>query len=101
MPKPSNSPFRTPPIKARHSSGVNRSTGPLESRLLRTPISPPDRSATSTQLPLAKLSELLTQVSLFVARAGRLPTVGVPTLSLRSFFSPSPPRFSRPQRRGR
>jgi hypothetical protein len=53
LPKLSNSPFRTPPIKACHSSGVNRRTGPPDSLLLRTPTSPPDRLATSTQLPLA------------------------------------------------
>jgi hypothetical protein len=52
-PKPSNSPFRTPPRKARHSSGVNLRTGPDEFLLLRTPTSPPGRLATSTQLPLA------------------------------------------------
>jgi Arginase family len=52
-PKPSNSPFRTPPRKARHSSDVNLRTGPDEYLLLRTPISPPGRLATSTQLPLA------------------------------------------------
>jgi hypothetical protein len=51
--KLSNSPFRTPPRKACHSAGVNRSTGPAESLLLRTPIVPPGRLATSTQLPLA------------------------------------------------
>ncbi len=61
LPKLSNSPFRTPPRKACHSSDVNRRTGPSESRLLRTPISPPGRLATSTQLPLEKLRELLTQ----------------------------------------
>jgi len=53
LPKPSNSPFRTPPMKACHSADVNRRTGPAESLLLRTPISPPGRLATSTQLPLA------------------------------------------------
>jgi hypothetical protein len=52
-PKRSNSPFRTPPTKACHSVGVNRRTGPAESLLLRTPIVPPGRLATSTQLPLA------------------------------------------------
>ena len=51
--KPSNSPFRTPPRKACHSSDVNFRTGPPEFLLLRTPISPPGRLATSTQLPLA------------------------------------------------
>ena len=53
VPKRSNSPFRTPPRKACHSAGVNRRTGPAESLLLRTPIVPPGRPATSTQLPLA------------------------------------------------
>jgi hypothetical protein len=53
LPKLSNSPFRTPPTKACHSSDVNRRTGPAESLLSRTPISPPGRLATSTQLPLA------------------------------------------------
>src|SRR5271166_30046 len=61
LPKLSNSPFRTPPRNACHSSGVNRRTAPLESLLFRTPISPSGRLATSTQLPLEKLSELLTQ----------------------------------------
>src|ERR1700722_13191904 len=59
-PKRSNSPFRTPPRNACHSSGVKRSTAPSASRLFRTPISLPVRLATSTQLPLAKLSELFT-----------------------------------------
>jgi hypothetical protein len=53
LPKPSNSPFLTPPIKACHSSGVNLRTGPAEFLLLRTATSPPGRPATSTQLPLA------------------------------------------------
>jgi hypothetical protein len=61
LPKRSNSPFRAPPRKACHSSGVNLRTEPSGSRLLRTPISPSGRLATSTQLPLEKLSELLTQ----------------------------------------
>jgi hypothetical protein len=61
LPNRSNSPFRTPPRNECHSSGVNAKTEPAASLLLRTPISPPGRSATSTQLPLAKLSELLTQ----------------------------------------
>ena len=38
---------------AYHSSGVNVRTGPPEFLLLRTPISPPGRLVTSTQLPLA------------------------------------------------
>src|SRR4029077_2904126 len=61
LPKLSNSPFRTPPRNACHSSDVNRSTAPWASRLLRTPISPSGRLATSTQLPLEKLNELFTQ----------------------------------------
>jgi hypothetical protein len=43
---------------------VNRRTGPPGSLLLRTPISPPGRLATSTQLPLEKLRELLIQIVL-------------------------------------
>jgi hypothetical protein len=62
MQKRSNSPLRTPPRNACHSSDVNRRTSPSDSLLLRTPISPPGRLATSTQLPLAKLRELLTQL---------------------------------------
>jgi hypothetical protein len=62
LPKLSNSPFRAPPRKACHSSGVNRRTGPSESLLLRTPIPPSGRLATSTQFPLEKLRELLTQL---------------------------------------
>jgi hypothetical protein len=61
LPKLSNSPFRAPPRNACHSSDVNRRTGPSESLLLRTPILPSGRLATSTQLPLEKLRELLTQ----------------------------------------
>src|SRR5262249_61672192 len=53
LPKLSNSPFLTPPRKACHSSDVNLRTGPAEFLLFRTPISPPGRLATSTQLPLA------------------------------------------------
>jgi hypothetical protein len=52
-PKPSNSPFLTPPRNACHSSDVNFRTGPAEFLLSRMPISPPGRLATSTQLPLA------------------------------------------------
>lgn len=61
LPKLSNSPFRTPPINACHSPGVNRRTGPSASLLWRTPIRPSGRSATSTQLLLEKLRELLVQ----------------------------------------
>jgi len=60
-PKLSNSRFRTPPRNALHSSGVKRRTRPSGSRLLRTPTPPSGKSATSTQLPLAKLRELFTQ----------------------------------------
>jgi len=63
LPNLSNSPFRTPPMKARHSPGVNRRTSPCGSLLSRTPTCPSGRSATSTQLPLAKLNELLTQLT--------------------------------------
>jgi len=61
LPKRSNSPLRTPPINACHSSGVNRRTEPSGFLLSRTPISPPLRFATSTQLPFEKLRELLNQ----------------------------------------
>ncbi len=82
LPKSSNSPWCTPPMKACHSSGVNRSTGPSRSRLFRTPTVPPGRSETSTQLPLAKLSELFTQVEPAIAAPAGLPAIRVPTLSL-------------------
>lgn len=59
--KISNSPFRTPCRNARHSSGGNRSTGPLTSLLSRIPTWTPGRSATSTQFPFAWLNELLVQ----------------------------------------
>src|SRR5579859_2777378 len=77
VPNRSNSPFRTPPRNAYHSSGVNDRTGPAESLLLRTPIPPPGRSATSTQLPLEKLRELLTQSE--PDPSGALPCVVLPT----------------------
>src|SRR5215831_6054239 len=60
-PKWSNSPFRAPPRKACHSPGVNCSTGPEGSLESRTPTPPSGRLATSTQLPLLKLRELLIQ----------------------------------------
>src|SRR5215469_1229066 len=63
LPKLSNSQLRTPPMKACHSSEVNLRTAPSRSLLLRTPILPSTRSATSTQLPLAKLKELLTHLA--------------------------------------
>src|SRR6266568_9554171 len=68
----SNSPFRTPPRNACHSPGVNRRTGPAESLLSRTPISPAGRLATSTQLLLEKLRELLTQYESESGLPGRL-----------------------------
>jgi len=51
--------FRVRPRNARHSSWVNRSTGPPGSMLSRTPIPRGGPLATSTQLPLARLAELL------------------------------------------
>jgi hypothetical protein len=66
----SKSPLRAPPTNACHSWMLNRRTGPSGSRLLRTPISPP-RSATCMQLPLAKLSELFTQLVMVFAPSGR------------------------------
>ena len=75
LPKLSNSPFRTPPRNACHSPDVNRRTGPSESLLSRTPISPSGRLATSTQLPLEKLRELLIQ-----------PKPGLPRPPLAYFF---------------
>lgn len=78
-PKSSNSPIRAPPTNACHSSGVKRSTAPSGSLLLRTPTSPPGRFATSTQLPLAKLRELLTQLASELSLSGRPPNAGVST----------------------
>src|ERR1700751_4224812 len=78
-PKSSNSPLRTPPRNACHSSGVNRRTAPSLSRLFLTPTVPPGRSDTSTQLPLAKLSELFTQVDPAAGRPVRLLAIRVPT----------------------
>src|ERR1700750_2587741 len=46
---------------AAHSARVKLRTGPPGSRLSRMPTESPGSSATSTQLPLAKLKELLTQ----------------------------------------
>jgi hypothetical protein len=63
LPNLSNSPSRAPPRNASHSSRVNLRTDPAGSRLLRTPTEPPGSSATSTQLPLEKLRELLTQIA--------------------------------------
>src|SRR5689334_13744860 len=77
MQKRSNSPLRTPPRNACHSSDVNRRTAPSDSLLLRTPISPPGRLATSTQLPLAKLRELLTQLK---PEYSGFPSVALPTV---------------------
>jgi hypothetical protein len=78
--KRSNSPFRTPPRNACHSSGVNRRTGPAESLLLRTPISPWGRLATSTQLPFEKLRELFTQQGPDSGLPGGFPNTGLPTV---------------------
>jgi hypothetical protein len=78
--KLSNSPLRTPPRNACHSSGVKRRIAPCASRLLRTPISPWGRLATSTQLPLEKLSELFTQTGPESGFSGRSPRIGLPTL---------------------
>src|SRR5215469_12700834 len=61
LPNLSNSPLRAPPRNACHSSGVNLSTGPEGSLESRTPTPPSGRPATSTQLPLEKLRELLIQ----------------------------------------
>src|SRR5215469_15942687 len=82
LPKLSNSPLCTPPMKACHSSEVNRRTAPSRSLLLRTPMLPSTRSATSTQLPLAKLKELLTHLAAESGRSGELSSVGVPTFLL-------------------
>src|SRR5580692_7355131 len=82
LPKLSNSPFRTPPRNACHSSEVKRSTAPWASRLLRTPISPSGRLATSTQLPLEKLNELLTQYEPESGFSAGFPREGCPTVYL-------------------
>jgi hypothetical protein len=74
LPKLSNSPFRTPPRNACHSPDVNRRTGPSESLLSRTPIPPSGRPATSTQLLLEKLRELLTQSEPEPGLPGRRPS---------------------------
>jgi hypothetical protein len=76
----SNSPFRTPPRNACHSSGVNRRTGPAASLLSRTPIWSPGRLATSTQLPLDKLRELLVQCKSEPSPSGLHPGIAVSTL---------------------
>jgi hypothetical protein len=60
---------------------VNRSTGPSGSRLLRRPIVQPDRLATSTQLPLEKLRELLTQLGPESGLSGEFPNVGLATIT--------------------
>jgi hypothetical protein len=65
-------------MNACHSSGVKRRTAPAASLLFRTPTSPADRSATSTQLPFAKLSELFTH-------SGRLSSAGM-AYPLTGFF---------------
>ena len=70
---------------AAHSARVKLRTGPSGSRLSRMPTVLPGSSATSTQLPLAKLKELLTQraftCSLLMAGCGQL--VAVPVRGLR------------------
>jgi hypothetical protein len=68
LPNLSNSPSCAPPRKASHSSCVNLRTGPSGSLLLRTPTESPGSSATSTQLPLEKLRELLTQTAFIRSR---------------------------------
>src|SRR6516225_5605422 len=77
-PNLSNSPSRAPPTKASHSSGVNLRTGPAGSLLLRTPTEPPGSSATSTQLPLEKLRELLTQIAFICSLLVTLPAARLP-----------------------
>jgi hypothetical protein len=78
-PKPLNSPFCAPPRNACHSSDVNRRTGPAGSLLLRRPTPPSGRLATSTQLPLEKLRELLTQQRPEPSPSGEFPIVGLST----------------------
>src|SRR5690349_23279329 len=57
---------------AAHSARVNLRTGPPGSRLSRMPTVSPGSSATSTQLPLEKLKELLTQRALTCTPHGRM-----------------------------
>ena len=78
LPKLSNSPFRTPPRNACHSSGVNWRTAPSASLLFRTPTPPSARPATSTQLPFEKLSELLIQVRPEFGLSDGFPRIGIP-----------------------
>jgi hypothetical protein len=56
------------------------------SLLSRRPMVRPGRSATSTQLPLEKLSELLTQLGPESGVSGELPNIGLPTITSRLFF---------------
>ena len=60
----SNSPPRTPPMKASHSAGVKFKTAPLGCLLSRTRIVSRVRPATSTQFPLYPLRELFIHVPL-------------------------------------
>lgn len=55
----SNSPALTPPRNARHSDGVNTSTGPAGSLLSRSATTSGKLSATSTHCPWASLRMLL------------------------------------------
>jgi hypothetical protein len=66
-------------MNACHSPGVNWRTGPPGYLLLRSPTPPSGRLATSTQLPLEKLRELLTQSRPEPSPAGELPNVGIST----------------------
>lgn len=68
-----------PPRKACHSSGVKRRTGPWGSLLLRRPTPPSGRLATSTQLPLEKLRELLIQQRPEPIPSGEFSIVGLST----------------------
>jgi hypothetical protein len=61
-----------------HSPAVKRSTGPSGSLLSRRPTTRP-RPATSTQLPLEKLYELLTQRGPDPDASGALSNVGLST----------------------
>src|SRR6266536_2823819 len=58
----SNSPSRTPPVKASHSAGVKVRTGPVRSLESRTPTPPSAAKATSTQLSPASLRRDLRQL---------------------------------------
>ena len=79
---PSNFPRRAPPRNVSHPPRVNLRTAPAGSRLSRTPTEPPGSPATSTQLPLEKLKELLAQV----AATCSLLVMSSPTLGIASMF---------------